>query len=282
MASRTTICSIAEVLNALGKAASTGPEDADYGLISMLLPMVDDTINDFLSYQVVYKQYTNLLPDIDMFDMTQFGSAWPYGEPFDVTSNNQQIAYAFPGTPQILQVPNIPLRSVTTMYADYSAAGGQESGDFSSATLLQLGTDYYLDFDSPDPGQTIPYQSGVSWTGHIRRWLGGVWPARQRSCKITYYAGIRPDELDGVVDFPSRRVRQIKYAAMFAMVAACREMKAWSDRSGGQEAGPIVSERLADYSVSYAENAMLYATGLMTNLPEKCKELLRPNARIKR
>lgn len=272
MASRTTICSPAEVLAVLGKASSATNDDR--GMVEMLLPLVDGSIKSFLGYEVIYNTYTHLLPDTDMYDPNQFGDAWPLGEPFDAKSG--RISYFYPGTPNILQVPEIPLRSVVSLLVDFSSAGGQSANDFGSATALVLGTDYYVQYDAPDIGQTIPYQSGVCWAGHIRRWLGGVWPNRAQTALCIYKAGITPDELDGKTAFPSRRVADIKLAAMQSMVAAFRQFKAWADRSGGQEAGPIIAERLADYSATYAESAVLQATGLMAGLPFSAQQLLRP------
>lgn len=278
MASRTTICSPGEVLAALGKAGSA--TDDDRGLVNMILPLVDGAIKAFLGWGVIQRSYTNLLPDQDMFDPV-YNTPWDLGEPFDITRNGQ-IAFGTIGAPQIIQVPEIPLRSVTSFNVDFAAAGGQATNDFSAATLLALGADYYLDFDAPGNSATIPYGTGVSWTGHIRRYMGGIWPYRMRTALITYVAGITPDELDGVTTFPSKAVSDIKYAAILAAQAAFREMKAWSDRAGGQEAGPIISERLADYSATYAETAVLQATGFMTRLPFKCQELLRPHQRSHR
>lgn len=276
MASRTTICAPAEVLAALGKA-STATED-DYGLLNMLLPLVDSAINAYLGWVVLQTTYTALLPDWDMYSVADY-QAWPYGEPVDAISN--RISYGYPMVPQILQVPNIPLRSVTSLKADFSSAGGQNASDFSSGTLLTLGTDYYLDFDAPAINGTVPYSSGVSWTGHIRRWLGGIWPARMRSAQVVYTAGVTPDELDSVTAFPIRDVRTIKHAAIIAAMMAYKELKAWGGGSTGTS-GPVIAERLADYSVTYSEAAILAAIGMQNTLPFKVQMLLQPFARIKR
>lgn len=277
MASRTTICSPAEVLAALGKAG-TATED-DYGIIQTFMPLVDGAINTFLGWIVVQNSYTAILPDTDLFDAIAYNSAWDLGEPFDAI--NGRIAYAYPGMPQILQVPNIPLRSVTSLKADFSSAGGQNANDFSSATLLNLGTDYYVDYDAPSIGGTVPYLNGVSWSGHIRRWLGGVWPARMRSAQVVYTSGVTPDELDSEQAFPVRDIRTIKHAAILANMLSYKELKAWGGGGTGTS-GPIIAERLADYSVTYSEAAILAAIGMMGGLPFKVQELLRPFCRSHR
>ena len=220
---------------ALGKASSATEDD--YGLVNMLLPLVDSAINAYLGWVVIQNTYTALLPDWDMYSVADY-QAWPYGEPVDAINN--RISYGYPMVPQILQVPNIPLRSVTSLKADFSSAGGQETGDFSSGTLLNLGTDYYVDFDAPAIGASVPYPSGVSWTGHIRRWLGGIWPARMRSAQVVYTAGVTPDELDSVTAFPIRDVRTIKHAAIIATMMAYKELKAWGGGTTGTSC-PVIA-----------------------------------------
>jgi hypothetical protein len=273
MASRTTICSPAEVLTYLGLGSTY--TDAQRGLVEMLMPMVDDLIKSFLGWNVIQTTYTHLLPDVDMFDI-YYGN-FDLGIPFDAAGG--RISYAFPGNPQILQVPEIPLRSVTSLYADYSSAGGQGPADFPAGSLLTEGTDYYIDFDSIT--STPSGTTGVCWTGHVRRWIGSVWPARQRTAKITYVAGVTPDELDGVTSFPSRRIKEIKFAAIQACAAAYNQAKATAVNGLGAQ-GPIVSERLGDAAFQYAETAVMEMTGMMTELPFGIKRVLQPHARIKR
>lgn len=274
--SRTTICSPAEVLAALGKAGTATADDR--GLVAMILPLVDSAINAFLGYVVLQNTYTALLPDSDLYSIAD-SEAWPYGEPLDAV--NGRISYGYPMVPQILQVPNIPLRSVTSLKADFSAAGGQNANDFASGTALTLGTDYYVAYEAPDIGQTVPYQSGVSWTGHIRRWLGGIWPARMMSAQLIYTAGVTPNELDAKTAFPIKDVRTIKHAAILASMLAYKELKAWGGGNTGTS-GPVIQERLADWSATYSEAAILAAIGMLGGLPFKVQELLRPFQRSKR
>lgn len=277
VSTRTTICSPSEVLIALGKG-STATDD-DRACVNMLLPLTDATIRTFLGWEVIQATYTHLLPDIDLFDGS-YNDAWGgLGEPFDAVGN--RISYGMAGVPQILQCPEIPLRSVTSFNVDFSASGGQQSGDFAAATQLTLGADYYIDFDAPDAGQTVPYLSGVCWTGHIRRYMGGIWPYRMRTARVTYVAGVTPDELDAHQLLGSRRVGDIKFAAILTAMAAYQELKSWGASTSGA-VGPIIAERLADYSVSYAEAAILQTVGLMNNMPFKAENLLRPHQRCKR
>ena len=272
MASRTTICSTAEVLTYLGLASNA--TDAQRGLVEMLMPLTDAAIKSFLGWNVIQTTYTHLLPDIDLFAI----SYNDLGIPVDVVAN--RINYAFPGWPVILQAPEIPLRSVTSLYADYSSLGGQNSSDFPANTLQVQGTDFYVDFDGALPSDTIPYTSEISWTGHIRRWIG-VWPARQRAIKLTYVAGFTPDEIDGKTAIPYRRIQDIKFAAILAAAAAYNEARATQINGLGAQ-GPITQERIKDAAFTYDADAVRNMTGMFSRLPFKVEQLLRPHMRITR
>ena len=273
---RTTICSPAEVISYVGKGASVS--DSDRGLVEMLMPMVDGTIKSYLGYEVLQTTYTHLLPDTDLYDSV-YNTPWDLGEPYDVIQN--KISFGMLGMPQILQTPEIPLRSITSFYVDFAAAGGQRTGDFSAGTLLTLGTDYYVDFDAPAVGASVPYNSGVSWAGQIRRYMGGLWPYRMRTGQVTYVAGISPDELDGVVAFPSRRVTDIKYAAVMACAAAFLQAKATQANGLGAQ-GPIVSERIGDATFQYDADSVRNMVGMQSELPWNVKQLLNPHRRMMR
>lgn len=273
MASRTTICKPAEVLKYLGRG-SNGSADDD-GLVQMLMPLCDQAIETYLGWNVVQRTYEHLLPDVDLYNVDDDPLAYP------VDVRNGRIGYWQYGWPIVLQVPMIPLRSIQSMYADLSSAGGQATGDFPPNTLQILGTDYYADFDGVTPGTQTPFTTGVSWSGHLRRWLSGVWPVRQRSILINYTAGILPDELDGIIPFPSRRVGDIKYAAIVTAAAAFLEAKATQVNNVGAQ-GPIVSERIGDAHFQYDRDAVAQMTGMLTDIPWKAQLLLQKHRRMQR
>lgn len=272
MSVRTTICNPAEVLAYLGKGGSATQDDL--GLVTMLMPMCDATINTFLGYNVVQRTYTHIVPDVDMFIVNQND----IGLPVDVVNN--QITYTFPGPPVILQLPELPLRSIATFAMDYSALGGQGPTDFSSATDITQGTQYYIDYDCPDPGQTVPYRSGISWTGHVRAWIG-VFSGRQRTIQVTYTAGLSPDELDGKVQLGYRNCCDIKFAAILTCAAAFLEAKATQVNGLGAQ-GPITSERVGDAHFQYDKDAVSQMQGMMRTMPWKAEQLLMNHQRSKR
>lgn len=275
MSVRTTICNPAEVLAYLGKAGAATAE-ADLGLITMLMPLTDGAIKSFLGYSVVQDTYTHMLPDLDMFVVNQND----VGLPMDVINN--RIAYAFPGPPVILQLPEIPVRSVSVFAMDYAALGGQGATDFAAATDILQGSQWYADYDAPDPGQTIPYRSGVSWTGHMRAWIG-TFAGRQRTMQLQYTAGLTPDELDGKTKLAYRpgAPLAIKYAAILTAAAAFNEAKATGANGLGAQ-GPIVSEKIGDAAFTYDKESVAQMTGMMRPLPFKAEQLLREHQRSKR
>ena len=274
MALRTTICKPSEVATYLGLASTA--TDAQMALIEMLQPMVDAAIKTFLGYEVVLNNYEHILPDTDLFQIGYDN----IGYPIDVIQN--RIAYGMPGQPLILQLPEIPVRSVQALYADYTAAGGQNPGDFAANTALVQGTDYYVDYDGVLPTQQVPFMTGVCWSGHLKRWLGGVWPMRQRTMLVKYTAGISPDEFDGIIPFfPSRRVMDIKLAAIMACAAEYNQAKATGVNGLGAQ-GPIISESVGYTKFTYSETSVAQMTGMMTQLPMAVQLRLQPHARIKR
>jgi hypothetical protein len=121
-----------------------------------------------------------------------------------------RTAYLAPAWTDTLLLPETPVESITSLYYDPSAVGGQNTADFDSTTLLVLGDDYFLERDRP--GDTY------SESGKIRR-IGGVWAGRTErglgllgtyrakapgTVKVVYTAGygnaIRPPEdlLEGI------------------------------------------------------------------------------------
>lgn len=269
MTQRSTICSPAEaLLYATGGSASA----VDQALMSMLQPMAENLIADYLGYQPVQAEYTEILPDTNTFPLAENDLGWP------VDVINDQIAFAYPGASPVLQLSVIPVRSVTALYADWAALGGQGPSDFAPDTLQTLGTDYFIDYDTAV--STPAATNGVSWTGLLRRWYGN-WPGRARTIKVTYTAGFSIDELDGKTRVPlSQQPLTIKMAAIEICVAAFKQAKVWGASAGAM--GPVTSETLGDYSVTYSEEIMKMVAGFMSSMPIGIQQKLNPFRRMKR
>jgi hypothetical protein len=123
------------------------------------------------------------------------------------------------------------VRSITSVYVDTTSAAGTSVNDFAAATLLDADT-YFLDAGEKDPDDSLMSRSGIV----VRR--DANWPSRRRSVKVTYVAGLTAAELDD--EFSDIRLAVVKEVVD----------KYSTVQSLGQS--PIQSERLADWSITYA------------------------------
>ena len=260
MAVLSSICTIGDVLTYLGKAGSAN--DAARGLIGMLIPLADDAIRSHLGYSVTQQTYTQLYPDRDLH-------ASGNEEYVDIT--NGRVTFRQRGASRILQLDELPVRSIVQLHEDSSAYAGQGSDDFAAATLMTEGTDYYRDID----------QSGLCRTGHIIR-IGATWPTRGRTVQVQYVAGYTAAELDGTAT-EGIRAQAIRFAAIIAVVAAFNE--ADTHGSGAQGTGAAVSQEAIStggHTVGYDFVGNRSITGLATALPAKSIALLGPFVRFRR
>lgn len=95
---------------------------------------------------------------------------------------------AVPGAyfqPNVIQLRNVPVRSITNFWEDPTGYFGQSVGAF-AAPALTSGADFYLKTE----------QDGLSWSGQVvRRTFGAA--AAPGSMKIEYVAGFTAAELAG-------------------------------------------------------------------------------------
>ena len=133
-----------------------------------------------------------------------------------------------------LTLPEPYVTSVTSVYEDWNATGGQGASDFSSDTLLTAGTDYYLDYDD----------STMSTTGVLIRKYR-EWPPYSRTVKVTYVAGLDSTALANEYVF-------VKEALLREIIDRYQYNKERAGNVGS--VGPIEMERLKDYTVKYASD----------------------------
>lgn len=251
------IVSLSDALTLLGKTGSA--TDAEMGLLNMLIPLAEDAVRSFVGYTVTQATYTHFLPQSDFW--------YDEGElSFDVV-NNRVTVDADTDTDRLI-LPELPVRSITSINEDQAARHGQGASDFSGDNLTS-GTDYELMYTD----------SGISWTGQVRR-VNGTWSQRAGTIKVVYTAGLTAAELDsGSVRGPNASsVRDIKYAALLAVVKAFHQAITLQPSSTGA-VGAIQSERLADYAVTYArESTVNYS--MMVDLPMESRQRLQPYRRV--
>jgi len=229
----------AEVLTFLGKGSSL--TDAEDGFLNMIQPMVELDVQRLLGYSVVQATYTHFLPH-------RSRGVQPVGAMgFDVRGGKAVIDQPAGGREDSqLLLPELPVRSVTSVNEDTGAYGGQGSGDFAAASLLTAGSDYWID-------QT---EDGISTSAILRR-IGGAWPSSARSVKVVYVAGYTQAELATGIAAPIKMAVWESIRFQFA--------------NRGAGAGAVKSEKLGDYSVTYAA-----ADGKESSIPRAARKRLRP------
>lgn len=249
--------SIVTSLDALAFMGESSPTAAQIMSMDVIRPLAEDAVKSFVGYSIEQATHTHFLPDSDESGGDVVG--------YDVLNNRvyEEREYG----PLWLFLPERPVRSITNLYEDPAAYGGQGSGDFGASTELTAGTDFFVDW-------TV---SGVSWTGRLERVVTN-WSTFRRTIKVVYSAGLSAAELSGTSAVRGPQgggVSAFRYAVF--MTASMYYREAESLANGG--VGPIQSERLYDYSVTYAKE-MLSQLSFQYRLPYKVQDVLQPFRRL--
>lgn len=83
-----------------------------------------------------------------------------------------RTAYLASNWHDCIVLPETPVESITSLYWDLGAFGGQNADDFAATTLLTLGDDYFLDRDRGSDSYSNSgrvFRIGGVWTGGYRR-----------------------------------------------------------------------------------------------------------------
>ena len=127
------------------------------------------------------------------------------------------------------------------------------------------GTDFWPNYDGADKDGNKMCKDGI-----IKNI--GSWPTTPGSVKLVYTAGYTDDELHGqggVVD-----ASPITFAVLSESLRRAKKALVWKKTNAGYMAGPLVSEKLGDYS--YRTDPKLAYTmfgGLCGLLPESTSYL---------
>lgn len=208
-------------------------------VLRLVCATAERAIKDFVGYSVEQATHTHFLPD----RAPNFvGDPEVYA--YDLNSAGKVVPVSIGAVPEksILALPELPVRSVTSVHEDTDAYGNQASDAFPASSLLTAGIDYYLDTRA----------SGISTTGHLVR-IGSYWPSQGRSVKVIYTAGYTAAELATGI------------GASFSLAALLTIQSLWT-KAG--ETGEIKSLSLGDFSATYAE-------GKSGAIPADAKKLLR-------
>lgn len=245
------LCSNDDVFALLG---NDSPSAAQTALMNILRPLAEDAVKAEVGYSIEQATHTHFLPGFD-----EFG-----GEAVSVDVLNGRVTFEYDEESSVLYLPERPIRSITTLYEDRAAFGGQGASDFPASSALTGGTDYYVDW----------LTDSLSWSGKLTK-RNGTWSPKARTIKVTYVAGLTAGEIAGTTSCRgpvAGGVAQLRYAAISAAALKFKQPSGIQ----GTNVGPITAERLADYSVQYDGKSVAQLFGWKMDLPQELKDLLAP------
>lgn len=255
------IVGLAECAVAIGKASNIS--DAELGLLNGIKYDVENLVREWLGFNVEIATWTHYLPQQYLAQQ----------------SDNLVEGYEVIGARVVpwsreshwdrryLQLPEIPLRQIISIYENPAAWTVSSPPDFPASSLLHEGPDYQPDLQEVTSAPNVTPVYGLGWKGHVIRTLP-AWQTYDRCIKVTYIAGLTPAEL-------SSRFSSFRRAVVVGVQQAWNEAKAYMpdqvSRGGG--VGPITSERLENWSANYGASVD-QNFGLVTELPMKSKAIL--------
>jgi hypothetical protein len=237
------ICEEIEILTMLDKATTATSHER--ALVQLIQPTVEQAIKSLVGYSIEQASHELFLPEI-----TDELAVDPLMSGYD-TQGDKAVARMTGTTHELkmLESPEIPIRSITSIYEDRGAKAGQGASDFAETTLLTAGTDYMFH----------AVKSGICTSGTIERLGGSIWPRRMGTVKATLIAGYTTAELATGVASPLKMATLVAFQKLFEM----------ADEGGG---GEISSIRLGDYAAQFAGGN---GKGLPTEAKKLCKPFIR-------
>ncbi len=216
------IVDIADIVTMLGVGSTI--TEANRALITMLKSFVENDVRSYLRTDLTQATYTHYLPNRKVIVES---------EPMLWVENKRVTNRWATAEGDVLQLPQLFARSITSIYEDCNAKGNQQAGDFPVASLLTAGTDYFLDID----------ESGLARASQVRR-IGTLWSRYPRTIKVTYVAGFTAAEIDATYS----DIREL------VVNETVSKFKLAKSRLGTGSGGgfPIKSEKIGtEYAVSY-------------------------------
>jgi hypothetical protein len=237
------IATEADILTYLQLTSSAS--DVEKGFLSTIQPACEQAVKDFVGYSIEQATHTHFLPDVDRNVAAGGPLAWDTNAAgtklVGTRSSRQSDGY--------LELPERPVRSVTTVHEDVGAYGGQQSGDFGASTLLTAGEDYWIDYT----------EAGFAMIGRLRR--VGSWPSNARTVKVVYVAGYTVTEL------------HTGRATAFLMAVLQTIKEEWA-RRGGTSARPVKAERLGKWAATYG------GVDVAVQVPVQVQRMLTPYVKM--
>lgn len=216
--------------------------------LNAVFPGIDGAVKRYLGY------------DIEQHSSVEF---YPGGTPGIIAegdlvdvSGDQAFIYSIGESSPAIQLLSLPVRSITEVRENISGYG-----DPTKFISVLDPSAYWMDQS----------ETGMSLSGLLyRRW--SAWSLVQRSVMVTYVSGFTANELDDLAP-------EIKLAFLVTAVAALRQSKLMSLALASGAVGPIKSERLEDYSVTYESTNKWMIGGMVYGLPSEARQYLDPYVR---
>ena len=235
------------------------PDTASVGelnVVSMSKKLVENSIRRYLGYSITQpdSDYVHYLPNIDQVSQVKYRN-------WDTTVG------------PALQLPETPVRSITSVYLDTEAHAGSATSPWPSSSQLTEGSDFYVDYS----------ESGFSMSGLLIR-VGNSWPSKARSVKITYNAGWTSDEISGTTNSMTLDASPIRLAVLTQLQDSYNRVKT-AQGSASTYSGNIKRERLADYEVELSDSSEMDSDGIVSGIPTypllaSVREMLQPYRKI--
>ena len=155
-------------------------------LATQVQALAEQHVKDFLGWGEVEQQTW-----VEYYPREQ-GTTNTNDPHYVVASNHQRAIARLYFAENIIQLQQLPVRSVTEVREDATGYFGQVANSFDSNTILQQGSDYFLKVEDP----AIYGGQPISWSGHLVR--RAFWfPGTVGSVMVTYIAGFTATELSG-------------------------------------------------------------------------------------
>lgn len=239
-----TILNMAEILGWLGLSS---PSDQQLAVLHSIHKGVEQAIVKFCRTNLVQQTFTEYYPTEQQNPVRT--------TMVDVDAASQFVSFGV-GAGEILQLRNVPVRSITSIYEQAGALAGQAPDAFPASTLLTSGVHYWMQKDGP---------GGMSATGFVRR-RSGSWCSEVGSIKVTYVAGFSDAELNGT-DGEAVDASDIKLAAR---IAFGHYWNKHVSQASGLQGGIKTSESLGDYSYTLGGDF----AGTKFKIPNEARDLL--------
>jgi hypothetical protein len=263
---------LANVLLYMGQSASS----PIVPLVSLLQPIADQLLCDFVGFQIAQGTFTEWYPDRHL---SRLRDELVDSAPYEMIGG-RAVQYGLMGlNSQVIQLKQLPVRSITSLRENPSAWNVVNPPSFPPPDLVE-GIDYIVDYAAPDSTGTK-----LSWTGDVYR-LTGVWyvsPWAGRTVQVTYTAGFTATELTTgpwPAFYPRARLASMMTTAKLVREALAQAGDSVGTTVTGTSGGAHTTESLAGHSISYHAEAALNNLGMELAMPRAAMRLLEPYVRM--